>query len=242
MVKLEGKNAVVTGGGAGIGEAIAARLAREGAAVMVVDVDEEPGRRVAEEIGATFVAADVTRDEDAEAIASEADVLVNNAGGYADPVFPDAPLEHWGGALDLNLRSAMVATHFAVRTMEQRGGGAIINVASTAGLGFAPHPSPEYAATKAGLMRLTACLASLVDRGIRVNCVCPYTVGTAAVRREIAESMAEGRTLPPPLRATLLEPNEVADAVVWLVQDESLAGRVLVLRGGEPPRLLPAED
>jgi len=242
MVKLEGKNAVVTGGGAGIGEAIAARLAREGAAVMVVDVDEEPGRRVAEEIGATFVAADVTRDEDAEAIASEADVLVNNAGGYADPVFPDAPLEHWGGALDLNLRSAMVATHFAVRTMEQRGGGAIINVASTAGLGFAPHPSPEYAATKAGLMRLTACLASLADRGIRVNCVCPYTVGTAAVRREIAESMAEGRTLPPPLRATLLEPNEVADAVVWLVQDESLAGRVLVLRGGEPPRLLPAED
>jgi len=91
-------------------------------------------------------------------------------------------------------------------------------------------------------MRLTACLASLADRGIRINCVCPYTVGTAAVRREIAESLAEGRTLPPPLRATLLEPEDVADAVVWLVQNESLAGRVLVLRGGEPPHLLPAED
>jgi NAD(P)-dependent dehydrogenase (short-subunit alcohol dehydrogenase family) len=184
----------------------------------------------------------VTRDEDAEAIASDVDVLVNNAGGYTDPVFPDAPVEHWARALDLNLRSAMVATHFAVRAMEQRGGGAIVNIASTAGLGFAPHPSPEYAATKAGLMRLTACLASLADRGIRVNCVCPYTVGTTAVRREIAESVAEGRTLLPPLRATLLEPEEVADAVVWFVQDKSLAGRVLVLRGGEPPHLVPAED
>jgi NAD(P)-dependent dehydrogenase (short-subunit alcohol dehydrogenase family) len=241
-MKVDGKNAVVTGGGAGIGEAIAARLAREGAAVVVADVDEEAGRRVAEQIGATFAAADVTRDEDAEAIASDVDVLVNNAGGYTDPVFPDAQLEHWGRALDLNLRSAMVATHFAVRAMEPRGGGAIVNVASTAGLGFAPHPSPEYAAAKAGLMRLTACLASLADRGIRVNCVCPYTVGTAAVRREIAESLAEGRTLPPPLLATPLEPEEVADAVVWLIEDESLAGRVVVLRGGEPPQLLPADQ
>jgi NAD(P)-dependent dehydrogenase (short-subunit alcohol dehydrogenase family) len=213
-VEVRGKNAVVTGGGAGIGQAIAARVAREGASVLVADIDEEAGRRVAEETGATFVAADVTSDEDLEAIAADVDILVNNAGGFTEPVFPDAPLEHWSTALDLNLRSAMVATHFAVRAMAKRGGGAIVNVASTAGLGFAPHPSPEYAATKAGLMRLTACLAPLAERGIRVNCVCPYTVGTAAVRREIAESVAEGRTLPPPLRATLLEPEEVADAVL----------------------------
>jgi NAD(P)-dependent dehydrogenase (short-subunit alcohol dehydrogenase family) len=157
-------------------------------------------------------------------------------------VFPDAPVAHWSDALDLNLRSAMLGIHFAIRTMERRGGGAIVNVASVAGLGFAPHPSPEYAATKAGLMRLTACLAPLAERGVRVNCVCPYTVGTEAVRRTIAESVAHGRELPPPLRATLLEPAEVADAVVHLVQDDSLAGRVVVLHGGEPPRLVPAED
>jgi NAD(P)-dependent dehydrogenase (short-subunit alcohol dehydrogenase family) len=156
-------------------------------------------------------------------------------------VFPDAPLEHWSGALDLNLRAAMLGIHFALRTMGRRGGGAIVNVASVAGLGFAPHPSPEYAATKAGLMRLTACLGPLAERGVRVNCVCPYTVGTEAVRRTIAESVAHGRELPPPLQATLLEPVEVADAVVRLVQDDSLAGRVLVLYGGEPPRLIPAE-
>jgi len=150
VVKLEGKNAVVTGGGAGIGEAIAARLAREGAAVVSSTSTRRRDRRVAEENGAAFVAADVTRDEDAEAIASDVDVLVNNAGGYTDPVFPDAPLEHWGRALDLNLRSAMVATHFAVRAMEQRGGGAIVNIASTAGLGFAPAPEPRVRSHESG--------------------------------------------------------------------------------------------
>jgi NAD(P)-dependent dehydrogenase (short-subunit alcohol dehydrogenase family) len=193
-------------------------------------------------VGGAFVAADVTVEADVEALVADVDILVNNAGGYDDPVFPDAPLEHWSGALDLNLRAPMLGIHFALRTMERRGGGAIVNVASVAGLGFAPHPSPEYAATKAGLMRLTACLAPLAERGVRVNCVCPYTVGTEAVRRTIAESVAHGRELPPPLQATLLEPAEVADAVVQLVQDDSLAGRVVVLHGGEPPRLVPAED
>jgi NAD(P)-dependent dehydrogenase (short-subunit alcohol dehydrogenase family) len=233
------KHAVVTGGGAGIGRAIAERLAGEGAAVLVADVDEEAGRRVADELGATFVAADATRVTDVQAIAGDVDILVNNAGGYTEPVFPDASLDHWSGALELNLRAAMLAIHFGVRAMQRRGGGAIVNIASTAGLGFAPHPSPEYAAAKAGLMRLTACLAPLAERGIRVNCVCPYTVGTDAVHRTIAESMAKGRPLAPPLEATLLEPGEVADAVLRLVQDDSLAGRVLVLRGGEPPELLP---
>ena len=177
-MEVTGKSAVVTGGAAGIGRAIAARLAREGADVRVADIDEEAGRQVAEEIGATFVAADVTSEPDVEAIAADLDILVNNAGGYTEPVFPDATVAHWSRALDLNLRSAMLAIHFAVRAMERRGGGAIVNIASTSGLGFAPHPSPEYAATKAGLMRLTACLAPLGERGIRVNCVCPYTVGT----------------------------------------------------------------
>jgi NAD(P)-dependent dehydrogenase (short-subunit alcohol dehydrogenase family) len=197
----------------------------------VADIEEDAGRRVAEEIGGTFVAADVTRETDVEAITSDVDILVNNAGGYVEPVFPDAPVAHWTRAVDLNLRSAMLGIHFAVRAMDRRGGGAIINVASVAGLGFGPHPGPEYAAAKAGLMRLTACLAPLARRGIRVNCVCPYTVATEAVLRTIAEA----DELPPPLEATLLDPGEVADAVLRFVRDDSLAGRVLVLYGGEPP-------
>jgi NAD(P)-dependent dehydrogenase (short-subunit alcohol dehydrogenase family) len=200
----------------------------------VADIEEDAGRRVAEEIGGTFVAADVTQEADVEAITSDVDILVNNAGGFDEPVFPDAPIPHWTRAMDLSLRSAMLGIHFAVRAMDRRGGGAIINVASVAGLGFGPHPSPEYAAGKAGLMRLTACLAPLAQRGIRVNCVCPYTVATEAVLRTIAEA----DELPPPLQATLLDPEEVADAVLRFVRDDSLAGRVLVLYGGEPPRLI----
>jgi 3-oxoacyl-[acyl-carrier protein] reductase len=209
--------------------------------VVVADIEEDAGRGAANEIGGTFVAADVTKDADIEALVADADILVNNAGGYDEPVFPDAPLAHWSRALDLNLRAAMLGIHYAVRAMERRGGGAIVNIASTAGLGFGPHPGPEYAASKAGLMRLTVCLAPLAERGIRVNCVCPNTVGTEAVRRTIAEVKARGDELPLPLQATLLEPEEVADAVLALVHDDSLAGRVIVLYGGEPPQIMPVE-
>src|SRR4029453_18190895 len=100
------------------------------------------------------------------------DILVNNAGGFPYPVFPDAPLEHWSRSFDLNLRLTMAAIHFAVPVLQRNGGGAIVNIASSAGLGLAPHPAPEYAVAKAGIMRLTTCLAPLAERGIRVNCVC----------------------------------------------------------------------
>jgi 3-oxoacyl-[acyl-carrier protein] reductase len=90
-------------------------------------------------------------------------------------------------------------------------------------------------------MRLTACLASLREDGIRVNCVCPYTVRTEAVAQEIAAVHARGDELPATYRGTLLEPEDVADAVVRLIEDESLAGRVLVLVGGREPELLPVD-
>jgi NAD(P)-dependent dehydrogenase (short-subunit alcohol dehydrogenase family) len=174
-VELDGKTALVTGAAQGIGRVVAGRLAALGAAVVVADRDEPEGRNAVEEIArarerASFVLADVTRTDDvrqmiaaAEAAYGGLDVLVNNAGGYDVPVFPDADLDHWTQTLDLNLRAVMVGIHLAVRSMKGRGGGAIVNVASSAGLGLAPHPSPEYAAAKAAVMRLTACLAPLSD-------------------------------------------------------------------------------
>ena len=238
-MEIRGRAAVVTGGSRGIGQAIVERLAQAGAEVLVVDV-EEPEE-------AAFFRADVTRDGDVERMIAEAerrfgglDILVNNVGNYEEPVFPDAPIEHWTGNLDLNLRSVTLGIHFAVRAMAKRGGGAIVSIASTAGLGFAPHPGPEYAAAKAAVMRLTACLAPLADRGIRVNCVCPHTVATEAVRETIEQLQTEGHALPWDLEGVLLEPEEVADAVVELIRDDTLAGRIMVCRGGEPPRLLEA--
>jgi 3-oxoacyl-[acyl-carrier protein] reductase len=253
-MELAGKTALVTGGAAGIGRAIVLRLAVERAAVVVVDVDEDGAREASQAVAAAggdarSFAADVTRDADLAAAITFAedtfgglDLLVNNAGGYRRPVFPDAPAERWTHHLDLNLRSVMVGIATALGPLRRRGGGAILNVASTAGLGLAPHPGPEYAAAKAAVMRLTACLAPLAEQGIRVNCVCPYTVRTEAVAHEIAAIQERGDDMPATYRGVILEPEDVADAAVRLVEDESLVGRVLVLVGGREPELLPVES
>jgi NAD(P)-dependent dehydrogenase (short-subunit alcohol dehydrogenase family) len=252
-VEVEGRTAIVTGAAHGIGRVVAERLAALGASVVIADLDSEAASHAAAEIAATGARAscatvDVAQAKEVERLVAAVDgehggvdILVNNAGGYDKPVFPDARLDHVLRAIDLNFRAVVFGIHFAVRSMARRGGGAIVNVASSAGLGLAPHPSPEYAAAKAAVMRLTATLASLADRGIRVNCICPHTVATSGVLRTMAELQEKGEELPAPLRDELIAPEALADGVVRLVRDESLAGRILVYRGAEQPRLLAAE-
>jgi NAD(P)-dependent dehydrogenase (short-subunit alcohol dehydrogenase family) len=177
-VELEEKIALVTGGGAGIGRATALRLAREGTTVAVADVDEDTGSSTVREIqsqgGRTaFVLADVASEADVSRMVAFAgkelgglDVLVNNAGGVEEPYFSEGNPEHWGRAIDLNLRGTMLGIHFGVRAMQKRGGGAIVNISSMGGIGFQPYDIPEYGAAKAGVVRLTASLAtSKNDRG-----------------------------------------------------------------------------
>jgi NAD(P)-dependent dehydrogenase (short-subunit alcohol dehydrogenase family) len=248
-VEVQGSVAVVTGGAAETGRAIALRLARDGAAVVVADVDERAGRRTVEameETGAraAFVPADMTSDRDVAEMLAFArrwrggpQILVNNAGGggHVEPHFPDATPGQWGATLDLNLRGPMLATQLALEGMRASGGGVVVNVASTAGLGFAPYRSPEYGAAKAGLIRFTSTLAELHDRaGVRVNCVVPDWIATERAQTELAGLTERERAeLPTPVPM-----DEVADAVVRFVRDETLAGRVMVLLGGEPPRLI----
>jgi NAD(P)-dependent dehydrogenase (short-subunit alcohol dehydrogenase family) len=248
-----GKIALVTGSGAGIGRAIATRLAHEGAAVVVADVNQGRGRRTVAALKrsggqAAFVRADVSVEEDVRAMVAFAeqrfgglDILVNNAGGAPAPYFPQAAPAHWGRTLDVNLRGTMLAIQHALPAMHKRGGGVVVNISSMAGVLFCPYDAPEYAASKAGIIHLTAALGSLNERShVRVNCICPGWVETEAVHKSVARMSAEERVqldFPPP--AVLIQPEQIAELVVMFVRDESLAGRVLVWPDGEPWRLLP---
>jgi hypothetical protein len=247
--------ALVTAAGAGIGRAIATRLAREGTAIVVADVAEAGGmetvRRIEADGGlAGFVQTDVAVEADVRAMVAFAerrfgglDILVNNAGIASEPYFPQAEPAHWGRTLDVNLRGAMLAIQFSIPAMRKRKGGAIVNIASMAGLGCRSYDAPEYAASKAGLVRLTGALGSLKEEsGIRVNCICPGWVETEAIRRALAEMTLEERAeqaFPPP--AVLIQPEEIAAAVVMFIRDETLAGRVMIWPDGEPWRLVPPD-
>jgi NAD(P)-dependent dehydrogenase (short-subunit alcohol dehydrogenase family) len=123
--------------------------------------------------------------------------------------------------------------------MRRRGGGAVVNISSVAGVGYEVHGSPEYSAAKAGLIRLTATLAPLAERdGIRVNCVVPNWIATPEVLEEIAAMTPEERAEVP---SVLTTSDEIAAAVLYFVRDESLAGRVMVCWSGEPWRLFPLD-
>ena len=163
---------------------------------------------------------------------------VPEPGGVEGPGYPAASYADWSRTLDLNLRGVMLATQLAIELMPDRGG-AVVNIASVAGLGTAVHDQPEYAVAKAGVVRLTACLAPLRERrGVRVNCICPSLVDTPASRRTRARLGPDELAALPPA----MPPEEVADAAAWLARDDRLAGRVVVCSAGEPPRLLPVRD
>jgi NAD(P)-dependent dehydrogenase (short-subunit alcohol dehydrogenase family) len=234
--------AIVTGGGAGLGSFIVSRLLGEGFSVVVADV--EPGALAAREAGrVAFVRCDARVGADLERVVAFSldrfgglDVVVNNAGGVSrGSQWPAAGVLEWRATLELNLVAPMLLTQLALEPMRARGGGAVVNIASAAGIGFEPYDSPEYGSAKAGLIRFTSCVAGLAEtHAVRVNCIAPHWIGLDRAHEELAAMSPAERAAAGPF----VDPEAVADAVVWLVRDESLAGLVVEMPGGSERRLL----
>ena len=234
------KVAIVTGAGMGIGEAVARRLASEGASVVIVDFDEAAAQKVTADInalgqkavaviGSVSVAADARR---ATKVAEEkfggVDYLVNNAGVVIYGEVPEFKEEDWDTVVDTNLKGQYLMSKYAIPSMRSRGGGAIVNLASVQAL-ISQREVAAYASSKGGIVSLTKTLAldHAKDR-IRVNSVLPGSVRTPMLRHaaELAPgdpdaTVAQWGRLHP--RGTVIEPEEIANVVVFLLSDEASA-------------------
>jgi NAD(P)-dependent dehydrogenase (short-subunit alcohol dehydrogenase family) len=241
---------VVTGaGGAGCGRAIALRFAASGAAIVVSDIDETGGHETVlaiEQAGgrAAFCRADVRKEPEMCTLMSFAEtafgalhVLINNA---SSPKGGER-IEDWAAPLETDLLGAVYATRWAIEGMRRAGGGAVVNIASISALWHGrrtPGGLPGYDVAKAGLIRMTTRLASLAETdGIRVNCLAPGWIAVDGPR-QYWESLSPAERLEQGVPSRLLTATQVAEAVVRLADDVSLAGRVLVWWSEDSPQLI----
>lgn len=242
---LEGRRAVVTGGGSGIGAAVCEALVREGAAVAVLDRRAEAASTVAERVGGHALVADVREGsavaaalEEASTVFGGLDLVVCGAGTGALSPVEDYEEKVWDRLLDVNLKGTWLTLRSAVPHLRAAGGGTVVTISSVAGRRPTRGEAP-YSAAKAGVIALTAGAALELAPDIRVNCVSPGFVDTPLTRPALdapggAEAVAVGTPLGRPGRAA-----EVADAVVFLSSSMSsyVTGHDLVVDGGS---LLPS--
>jgi glucose 1-dehydrogenase len=242
--RLAGRVAIVTGAARGIGLACARRLAAEGARVALADIDADAGGNAADAMaGAFFVAADVSRKADVDALvarvladAGRIDVLVNNAGVTHAASFLDVTEEDFDRVLRVNLKSMFLCGQAVARSMvERRIAGSIVNLSSVNAVLAIPNQVP-YVVSKGGVNQLTKVMAlSLAPHGIRVNAIGPGTIATEMAKRAVLGSEDARRTV---LSRTPLgrlgEPEEVAAVAAFLASDDAsyLTGQTIYDDGG----------
>lgn len=250
MTRLQGKVALITGGGTGIGRACAAKFAGEGARVAVAGRKREPLQTVVNEITAAggdaqAVECDVTNRAQVERAMRETvrhfgalHCVVNNAGALLVGTVEETSDEDWARVIGTNLTGTFLVSRAALPELRRAGGGAIVNIASVLGL-VGMKQRAAYTASKSGVVGLTRALAmDHAAEGIRVNCICPALVETEMVRglyEKVADPQAALRarlaTLP---LGRLGKPEDVANLAVFLASEESswLTGAALPLDGG----------
>jgi len=238
--RFEGKTALVTGAGRGIGEGVARRLASEGAAVCVVDIDGARAEEVAASLGegSFALAADLSVRAEAETVVPAAwerfgalDVLVNNAGITRDAMLHKMSDEQWDAVIALNLTAVFVLTRAAATRMRERGSGRIVNISSTSANGNAGQAN--YAAAKAGVIGITKTAAKeLAGKGVTVNAVAPGFIDTEMTRSMPPEVYEAARSRVPVGRAGT--PDDIAAMIAYLASDEAsyITGELVYVRGG----------
>ncbi|RMD90826.1 MAG: SDR family oxidoreductase [Alphaproteobacteria bacterium] len=242
------RQAVITGGGSGIGLAIARRLSADGATVLLLGRSEDRLRAAQQAVpDARIAACDVADEDSVKRVLSgfgSIDILVNNAGIVETALFLRIDDDAWRRMVDVNLMGAVHCIRAVLPAMTARGRGRIINIASTAALKGYAYAS-AYAATKHALLGLTRSLAlELARTEITVNAVCPGYTETAIVEAAVARIAEKTGRGPEEARAALeaanpqgrlIKPEEVAQAVAWLVSPEARAitGQAIAVAGGE---------
>jgi NAD(P)-dependent dehydrogenase (short-subunit alcohol dehydrogenase family) len=249
-VRLAGKVAVVTGGGSGIGRASAMCFAREGARVVVADLDSVATGVTEGEIGreggtAIAVVADVTREEDVGRMVDRTlqvfgppTVLLNNAAITSFGTLAESPAEELDRVLAVNVRSAWVCARAVIPLMRDTGGGTIVNMSSITGIVGAPGMA-AYSTSKGAIITLTRTLAlELAEHGIRVNCICPASIDTpmlqASFDRLPDPEAARARNVKRHPLGRLGTADEVAKLALFLASDDAsfITGATYVIDGG----------
>ncbi|HLI74438.1 MAG TPA: SDR family NAD(P)-dependent oxidoreductase [Acidimicrobiales bacterium] len=241
MGLLDGRRALVTGGGSGIGRAACRRFAEEGASVAVIDLDGDAAGATADAVGGVGFAADVTDADELRRCVDEAarslgglSILVNNAGGSTMAGLADWEPEEWDRLVRLNLSGVFHGMRAGIPHLRAGGGGAVVNTASISGTRPSAGETP-YSAAKAGVVALTASAALEYAPAIRVNAVAPGMIRTKLTTPLLEgwpDAVAHYERITPAARVGT--PEDVADVVVFLCSDLArfVTGQTIVVDGG----------